>query len=195
MIQTPGKPEGWAPLAWVTSQPHTEGLAQCPGPPPATWWSGARAGMLLLGNGSRRGPGPVGGVEPIQRKPAQPPLRPRSPACVTGTHRSWQAEEEPAPGSLVLDPHPRPSRQGPQDFQVRPLPSKSPTRGACHLLQRHSQTSLGARLRADSRGPEMEQPVGWGPWTRDLWGGSKHLPFIPPSSSSLGDHECHHVIY
>lgn len=55
LIQTPGKPEGWAPRAWVTSQLHTEGLAQCPGPPPATWWSGARAGTLPLGNGSRRG--------------------------------------------------------------------------------------------------------------------------------------------
>ena len=136
LIQTPEKPEGWAPRAWVTSQLHTEGLAQCPGPPPAAWWSGARAGTLPLGNGSRRGPCPEGGVEPIQKEPARPPLGPGSPACVTGTRRSWQTEEEPALGSLVLGPHPRPSRQGPQDIQVRPLPSKSPTRGACRLLQR-----------------------------------------------------------
>lgn len=83
------------------------------------------------------------------------------------------------------------SRQGPQHFQMRPLPSKGPMRGVRRLLQGHSQTPLGARLGADSRDPEMGRPVGWATTEQR----SNHLPFIPPSPSSLDDHECHHVIY
>ena len=85
------------------------------------------------------------------------------------------------------------SRQGPQHFQARPLPSKDPTRGVRRLLQGHSQSPLGARLGADSRGGQS----GRRPRSSALWGGSNHLRFIPSLVTtnvtvlSIGD--CNHT--
>lgn len=145
----PGNPEGVAPSLWCCND---SAVALC-------IWSGQGT---ISGNWRQGGPFSKGGESKLtQSEPAWQPLTPGSSACVcrlpsTGKRRGGAGYPSPLFEPLpTLPALPSPPSGGPQDPQVRPLPSKCPVRQS--PCSRSLLSCLGQRIPETSMDPNSVQ--------------------------------------